>query len=100
MSDIIKDINIKKPHVLLFNDIINIKDFDPNNIKTDEKSYKNIIYYIRYVTVKNLKVDIVNPLYFIFNKVNRYFAEINGNNYLTSIHTKKRKKKTIWKTTE
>ena len=28
---------------------INIKGFDPNNIKIDEKSYKNIlIYYIAY----------------------------------------------------
>ena len=33
-----------------FNDIINIKNFDPNNIKIDEKSYQNIlIYYIGYV---------------------------------------------------
>ena len=25
-----------------FNDIINIKNYDPNNNKKDEKSYKNI----------------------------------------------------------
>ena len=32
-----------------FDDIINIKDFDTNKIKTDEKSYKNIlIYYTGY----------------------------------------------------
>ena len=24
-------------------DIINVKNFDPNNIKIDEKSYKNIL---------------------------------------------------------
>ena len=30
-----------------FDDIMNIKIFDPNNIKIDEKLYKNIlIYYI------------------------------------------------------
>ena len=29
--------------------MINIENFDPNNIKTDEKSYKNIlIYHIGY----------------------------------------------------
>ena len=94
MSNIIKDINIKKPHILLFNDIINIKGFDPNNIKIGEKSYKNIIYYIGYVTVKNLKIDSVNPLYFIFNKVNKYFLEINGNKYLMPVPTKKSKEKT------
>ena len=33
-----------------------MKDFDPNNIKIDENSYKNIlIYYIAYVTIKNSK---------------------------------------------
>ena len=33
----IKEINIKEPNILLFNDIINIKDFDPDNINIDEK---------------------------------------------------------------
>ena len=34
--------------------MINIEDFDPDNIKIDEQSYKNIlIYYIGYVTIKN-----------------------------------------------
>ena len=37
-----------------FKDIINIKYFDSNKIKTDEKSYKNnLIYYPGYVTVKD-----------------------------------------------
>ena len=53
MSNIIKDINIKKHTYYFFDDIINIKDFDPNNIKIDEKSYKNIfIYHIGYVAIK------------------------------------------------
>ena len=33
-----KDIDIKNRTYYLFNDIINIKNFDPNNIKIDEKS--------------------------------------------------------------
>ena len=37
-------------------DIIKIKTFDPNKIKIDEKSHKNIlIYYIGYVTIKDSK---------------------------------------------
>ena len=54
----IKNINIKNHTYYFFDDIINIKDFDPNNIKIDEKSYKNIlIYYIGYVTIKkDLKI--------------------------------------------
>ena len=50
-------------------------------------SYKNIlIYYIGYVRIKDsryVKIDIVNPLYLIFNKVNEYFEETNGKRYLT-----------------
>ena len=47
------DINIKNPTYYFFNDIISIKDFDPNNIKMDEKSYKNILfYYIGFETIK------------------------------------------------
>ena len=53
MSNKVKDINIKNRTYYLFNDIINIENFDPNNIKIDKKSYKDIlIYYIGYVTIK------------------------------------------------
>ena len=34
---IVKDIIIKKQTYYFFNDIINTEDFDPNNIKIDEK---------------------------------------------------------------
>ena len=44
MSNIVKDIKIKN-HTCYFFDIITIKDFDPNNIKIDGKSYKNILIY-------------------------------------------------------
>ena len=43
----VKDINIKNRTYYFFNDIIYIENFDANNIRIDEKSYKNIfIYYI------------------------------------------------------
>ena len=77
MSNKIKDRDIKNRTYYFFDDIINIKNFDINNIKIDEKSYKNIfIYYIRYVTIKDskyVKINSVNYLYLIFNKVNGYF---------------------------
>ena len=51
----VKDINIKNRTYYFFNDIINIKDFDSDNIKIDEKSYKNIIiYYIEKKRPKHL----------------------------------------------
>ena len=53
MSNKIKYINIKNRTYYFFNDIIDIENFDLNNIKIDEKSYKDIaIYYIGYVTIK------------------------------------------------
>ena len=53
MCNKVKDINIKNGTYYFFNDIINIENFDLNNIKIDENSYKNIIiYYIGYVTIK------------------------------------------------
>ena len=97
MSIKVKDIDIKNPAYCFLNDIINIKDFDPNNIKIDQKSSKDIIiYYIGYVTIKNLKyvkINSVNPLYLIFSKVNGYFEEINKCKYLTLVPTNEREKK-------
>ena len=53
MSNKVKDRDIKICTYYFFNDTINIKNFDPNNMKIDKKSYKNIlINYIGYVTIK------------------------------------------------
>ena len=53
MNNKVKDINIKNRSYYLFNEIINIENCDPYNIKLDEKSYKNVfIYYIGYVRIK------------------------------------------------
>ena len=97
MHNKITDIEIKNRTYCFFNDIITIRNFDPDNIRIDEKSYKNIlIYSIGYVTIKDskyLKVNSVNPLYFIFNKVNGYFEEINGNKYLTLVPISESKEK-------
>ena len=76
MSNNVKDINIKNHTYYFFDDIINTKEFDPNNIKLDEKSYKNIlIYYIAYVTIKDskhVKINSVNRLYLMFNRKSGY----------------------------
>ena len=87
MSNKVKDINIKNHKYYFFDGIINIKDFDLNNIKIDEKSYKNIlIYYIAYVMIKDskyVKINSVNPPYLMFNKMNGYFEWIlfNASSY-------------------
>ena len=46
------------------------------------------------MTVKNLsyaKINSVNPLYLIINKINSYIEESNGNKYLTLVSTDKNK---------
>ena len=97
MSNKVKDIDIKNHTCYFFDDIINIKSFDPNNIKIDERSYKNIlIYYIGYVTIKEskyVKFNSVNPLYLIFSKVNGYFEAISKSKYLALVPTNETKQK-------
>ena len=89
----VRYINIKNPTYYFFN-IIYIENLDPNNIKLDEKSYKNIlIYYIGYVTrKKDQKFNSANPLYLLFLKVNGYFEEINENEHLSLVPTNETKK--------
>ena len=53
----VKEISIKNLTNNFFNDMINIKVFDPNLLKIDKKSNKNIdIYYIRYTAIKKLVI--------------------------------------------
>ena len=59
--------------------MINIEDFDPNLLKIDKKSYKNIdVCYIGYITMKDsdyVKIKSGNPLYLIIGKVIRHIEE-------------------------
>ena len=73
--------------------MINITNLDPDKIEIDEKSnsFKSIlVYYTGFATFKDLryvKVNCLNPLYLIVNKIDGYFEEINRNKYLTLVPT-------------
>ena len=59
-----------------------------------EKSYENILIYYTGLAItdsKYVEIYSVNPLNLIFNKVNWYFEEINGNKYLTLAPTNESK---------
>ena len=59
----IKEISIKNQTYYFFDDMVNITSFDPNLLKIDKKSYKNIdIYYIGYITVKDFDYVKINLL--------------------------------------
>ena len=46
-----KQMSIKNKNYYFYNDLINIKDFDPKLLKLDKKASTDIdIYYIGYVT--------------------------------------------------
>ena len=51
---------------------------------------------------KYVKINGVNPLYLIINKVNGYFEQINGNKYLALVLNNENKKKQNkkWRTVE
>ena len=90
-----KEINIKNQTYYLFDDMINIKDFDSYLLKIDKKSYKNTdTYCIGYITMKDsdyVKIHSINPLYLIMEEVDRYIEEKNENEYLTLVSTDKNK---------
>ena len=51
----------------IIGDMMHIKKFDPNKIKIDQHSLKNIpIYHIGYMILEDLKS--INPSYIIINK--------------------------------
>ena len=71
--------------------MINIKHLDLNKAERDKNSCKSIlVYYTGYLTIKNLsyvKINSVNSLYLITDKINGYIEESYGNKYLTLVLT-------------
>ena len=69
----IKKINIKNCTYYLFDEMINIKNFDPDQITIDKKYI--IIYYIPIENLSYVKINSVTPLYFIIDKVDGYIEK-------------------------
>ena len=85
----IKEINIKNRTYYFFDDMINIKIFDPNLLKIDKRLYKNIdIYYITMKYSNYVKVNSVNPFYLIIGEVDGYFEESISMNRNKEVFTK------------
>ena len=91
----IKEINKRNRICYFLDDMIKIKDFNPDVLKIDKKSYKNTdIYYIEYITMKYfyyVKINSVNPLQLIIDKVDGYIEEKNENKHVTLVSTDKNK---------
>ena len=77
---IIKQINIKNWAYYIYNDIIELENFDSTLSKIDKKSYKDIgIYNIGDITILKIgnckNIYSVNPLYLCINHASGYIEE-------------------------
>ena len=81
-----KQLDIKNKSYYFYNDLINLSNFSINNLKLDKKTWKDIdIYYIGYVDKnkpEDWKVNSVNPLCLMINRVFCFVGEKNGVKYL------------------
>ena len=79
-----KQLNIKNRTYYFFDDLINLKGFDPKLLKLDKKPSMDIsIYYIGYVTKKpEYNINSVNPLYLLISELDKFIEEKNGSKYL------------------
>ena len=78
----VKQIEIKNRTYYFYNDMINLKNFESNLLKIDEKHYKSIdIYYIEHIAIKQIDdcefIYSVNPLYLLDNHASGYVEEKN-----------------------
>ena len=88
----VRDLNIKYQTYYYFDNIIDIKKFEPNLLKIDKKSHRDFnIYSIGYNMIKKLNncncdydyenIRSVNPLHLIFHSAIGYFKEEYGKKY-------------------
>ena len=78
--------------------MVNIENFDPkllNINKISLKSTDDVVYNIKYLTMKilnHVNINSENTLYLKFNNVNGYIEESNGNKYLILVMQTRTKK--------
>ena len=80
----IRQLNIEGRTYYFYSDLINIKDFNSNNLKLYKKTVLgNDVYYIGYITKKTQwNVNSLNPLYLMINKIKGHFEKVDGDKYL------------------
>ena len=79
-----KQLNIKNRTYYFWNDLINIKNFDPALLKLDKNSSIGAnIYCIGHVANKSeYNVNSVNPSYLVTGEIDGFIEEENGRKYL------------------
>ena len=81
-----KQLNIKNRTYYFYNSLINVSNVEPGRLNLDKKSWKDTdIYYIGYVDKSKLsewRINSVNRLHLIVNRVFCFVGEKNGVKYL------------------
>ena len=81
----LKKVRIKHCMCYYFDGIIELEDFEIDNILIDEKSHENILIYdISYKTLIELK-----PLHIILKKIDGFIRTHDGTRYLTLFGSEK-----------
>ena len=84
-NDKLNEIDIRNRTCYYFDDIIEIQDFDLDNILIDEKSYENILFYN--ISYKRL-ID-TKPLRIRFDKIDWFIRVYDGTKYLVLFGSEK-----------
>ena len=81
-----RQLSIKNRTCYFYNDLINVLNFEASNLKLYKRTWKDIdSYYIGYVDKdkpSDWKVNSVNPLYLIINRVDGMAVEKDGFKFL------------------
>ena len=86
----IRQTDIENRQGYLFNDKININDFDPSLLNIDEASFKND--ELAMYDIKNIKnLNSLNALYLVFNNLDAYIEKSGEKRYLIFVLTEKNK---------
>ena len=82
----VRQLNIKNKTYYFYNDLINVLNFKPINLKLDKKTWQGIdIHYIGYIDKnkpEDCHVKSTYPLYLMINKVFCSVDDENGFKYL------------------
>ena len=81
---IAKQLDIKNKTYYFYNDLLNVSNFEPGNLKLDKKTWieKTYLGYVDKTNPSDWEVNSVNPLYLMVNKVFCFVGEKNGVKYL------------------
>ena len=80
----IKQLNIKNRTYYFYDDLINLKDFDPKLLKLEKNHQWTLVFITLAMLQKKTEYNInsVNPLYLLISELDGFIEEKEGSKYL------------------